>query len=61
MRFVEMESELKRLLSILKVRDSYYDPALLELIISDHGIDLQKAFSQATGVMSGTPSQVPGS
>ncbi|QVM99208.1 serine/threonine protein kinase [Pseudomonas sp. B21-012] len=61
MRFVEMDSELKRLLSILKVRDSYYDPALLELIISDHGIDLQKAFTQATGVMSGTPSQVPGS
>ncbi|RWU23020.1 serine/threonine protein kinase [Pseudomonas alkylphenolica] len=60
MRFVELESELKRLLSILKVRDSYYDPALLELIISAHGIDLQKAFTQATAVLSGTPSPVPG-
>lgn len=60
MRFVELESELKRLLSILKVRDSYYDPALLEMIISDHGIDLQKAFTQATAVLSGTPAPVPG-
>lgn len=60
MRFVELDSELKRLLSILKVRDSRYDPALLELIISDHGIDLQKAFTQATAVLSGTPAPVAG-
>lgn len=60
MRFVELDSELKRLLSILKVRDSRYDPALLELIISDHGIDLQKAFAQATAVLSGTPAPVAG-
>lgn len=56
MRFVELDSELKRLLSILKVRDSDYDPALLELVISSTGIDLNKAFRQATAVMSGTPS-----
>ncbi len=61
MRFVELDSELKRLLSILKVRDSYYDPALLELIISDQGIDLKKAFTQATAVMSGTATPVQGS
>lgn len=60
MRFVELDSELKRLLSILKVRDSDYDPALLELIISDHGIDLKKAFTQATAVLSGTPAPVAG-
>lgn len=59
MRFVELDSELKRLLSILKIRDSYYDPALLELIISDQGIDLKKAFTQATAVLSGTPTSVP--
>lgn len=58
MRFVEMDSALKRLLSILKVRDSDYDPALLELVISSNGIDLNKAFGQSTAVMSGTPTPV---
>jgi len=60
MRFVELESELKRMLSILKVRDSHYDPALLELIISGQGIDLKKTFTQATAVLSGTAAPVPG-
>ncbi|MNP46589.1 Circadian clock protein kinase hypothetical protein [compost metagenome] len=54
MRFVELNSELKRLLSILKVRDSLYDPSLVEVVISDHGIDLKKAFEHATAVMSGS-------
>ncbi|MDD0977478.1 ATPase domain-containing protein [Pseudomonas fontis] len=58
MRFVELESELKRLLSILKVRDSQYDPALLEMVISSAGIDLQKAFNEATAVLSGTAATV---
>ncbi|MEE1869132.1 ATPase domain-containing protein [Pseudomonas auratipiscis] len=55
MRFVEFDSQLKRLLSILKVRDSGYDPALLELTFSNHGIDLKKTFTQAMAVLSGTP------
>ncbi|MCU9951108.1 ATPase domain-containing protein [Pseudomonas sp. PDM13] len=53
MRYVEMNSELKRLLSILKMRDSRYDPSLLEVVIHDHGIALDKAFKNATAVMSG--------
>ncbi|WP_437883006.1 ATPase domain-containing protein [Pseudomonas sp. LRF_L74] len=54
MRFVEIESELKRMLSILKMRDSFYDPALLEVVIHDNGIDLHKAFKQAAGVLTGS-------
>ncbi len=60
MRFVELDAQLRRLLSILKVRDSDYDPALLEVIISEHGIDLKKAFTQASAVLSGTPAPVAG-
>lgn len=56
LRFVEYESELKRLLSILKIRDSVYDPALLELVVNDHGVDLRKAFKNAEAVMSGSAS-----
>jgi circadian clock protein KaiC len=57
-RFVEHESELKRLLSILKVRDSFYDPSLLELVINGHGIDLRKAFKNAEAVLSGSASTI---
>jgi circadian clock protein KaiC len=54
MRFVELESELKRMLTILKVRDSIYDSSLLEMVIKDKGIDLRKAFKNAESVLSGT-------
>lgn len=54
MRFVEKDAELKRLLSILKMRDSHYDASLLEVVISDHGIELSKAFKHAAGALSGT-------
>lgn len=54
MRFVELESQLRRMLSILKVRDSHHDPALHELRIGPHGITLSKAFEGARGVLSGT-------
>ncbi len=56
LRFVEHESELKRLLSILKIRDSFYDPSLLELVINGHGLDLRKAFKNAEAVLSGSAS-----
>ncbi|MFJ4344363.1 ATPase domain-containing protein [Pseudomonas sp. NPDC089401] len=55
MRFVELDSQLRRMLSILKVRDSHHDPALHELQIGPHGISLCKAFEGACGVLSGTP------
>nr|WP_218626614.1 ATPase domain-containing protein [Pseudomonas sp. dw_358] len=58
LRFVEHESELKRLLSILKIRDSNYDPALVELIVNDHGVDLRKAFKNAEAVLSGSASTI---
>lgn len=54
MRFVELNSQLKRVLSILKVRDSRYDPALLEVCFGQKGMELHKAFNEAAAVLSGT-------
>jgi circadian clock protein KaiC len=54
MRFVEHDSELKRMLTILKVRDSVYDASLLEMVIRHQGIDLRKAFKNVESVLSGT-------
>ena len=55
MRFVELDSQLRRMMSILKVRDSHHDPALHELLIQPQGITLRRAFEGACGVLSGTP------
>ncbi len=48
-RFDQHTAELKRLLSILKIRDSAYDPSLLEVVISHQGIDVKKVSQHAIG------------
>ena len=53
MRYVELRSQLYRLLSILKLRDSGFDPALREFRISGSGIDLADTFQSAEAIMSG--------
>jgi circadian clock protein KaiC len=56
MRFIDHETELKRLLSILKIRDSEYDPSLVEVIIKDQGLGLRKGFKRAEHALSGSAS-----
>jgi circadian clock protein KaiC len=43
MRFSENHSELSRTLSILKVRDSSYDPSRFEVVICNQDVFLKKA------------------
>ncbi|MGH7746574.1 MAG: serine/threonine protein kinase, partial [Candidatus Dormibacteria bacterium] len=47
--------ELRRMLSILKVRDSFYDPSLLEVVIHENGVDLKKASRNALAVPGSAP------
>lgn len=54
MRFVELRAELRRVVSVLKVRDSSYDPGLREFIVSSEGVDLVHAFEQVASVLTGT-------
>ncbi|MBK5003929.1 ATPase domain-containing protein [Pseudomonas sp. S32] len=54
MRFVELDSTLRRMLSILKVRDGQHHTSPHELIIGTRGISLHKAFEGASGMLSGT-------
>ena len=42
-RFVEANTELRRMLSVIKVRDSHFDPSLRELVIDERGLHLAKA------------------
>lgn len=55
MRFVEHNACLKRMLSVLKVRDSDFNPELHEFVISHNGITLNQSFAGISGVLSGTP------
>jgi circadian clock protein KaiC len=54
MRFAELDAQLHRALSIIKVRDSDHDPALQALNLGPKGISLARAFDGASGVLSGS-------
>ncbi len=45
MRYIEQQSRLHRLISVLKVRNSDFDPRLYPFITTDHGLQIQEAFS----------------
>lgn len=55
LRFVELNGRLRRLLSILKMRDSDNDPFLREFVISNKGIQVQEAYAALQGMMTGLP------
>ncbi|MBF5044468.1 circadian clock protein KaiC [Aggregicoccus sp. 17bor-14] len=53
LRNVELQSELHRLVSIMKVRESAYDSAIREFRISQKGIEVDGPFPAAEGILSG--------
>jgi circadian clock protein KaiC len=59
LRFVEYRSDLLRLVSIGKVRDSDHDPRLREFAISNHGLQVRGVFAGLEGVTSGIAHEVP--
>ena len=60
LRFVEVGSQLYRLLSILKVRDSQFDPSLHEYVTSAQGLIIQASTQSAQRIMAGFASQAGG-
>ena len=59
LRYVELRSQLYRLLSILKVRESEYDPALREFRITPHGIEVAATFESAEAILTGLARPLP--
>jgi circadian clock protein KaiC len=53
LRYVELRSHLYRMLSILKMRESDYEPALREFSISSRGIDVAETFESAEAILTG--------
>ena len=52
LRFVELRSKLYRLISILKVRNSDFDPSLHEFRITNEGIGIEATAESAEAIMS---------
>ncbi len=53
LRFVELESHLHRLISIVKVRGSDFDASIREFVIRDEGIHVDDTIENAHAVLSG--------
>lgn len=53
-RYVELRSQLYRIFSILKMRESDYDTSLRQFRISNRGIVLAKSFRSAESILRGT-------
>jgi circadian clock protein KaiC len=54
LRYVEYHAEVRRVLSVLKVRTSAFDRKLREFEIDDRGIRLADTFESARKLLSGT-------
>jgi circadian clock protein KaiC len=50
---VELRSQLYRLISIMKMRESQYDSGIREFSISDEGIQVADTFESAENILTG--------
>jgi len=55
LRYVEIRSQLRRLISVVKVRDSDFDSSLREFRITVTGIEIADTFASAEAILSGFP------
>ncbi len=53
LRYVELRSQLYRLISIMKMRESRYDTSIREFKITDDGLDVAASFDSAEAILTG--------
>ena len=59
LRYVEMLGEMRRGITVLKMRGSRHDKDIREFTIDGQGMHIGKPFRNVTGILSGYPQQVP--
>ena len=59
LRYVEMFGEMRRGITVLKMRGSMHDKDIREFTIDNKGMHIGKAFRNVTGILSGFPQQIP--
>jgi circadian clock protein KaiC len=55
LRYVEIESEMKKAISVLKMRGSDHDKSIREFSITKEGLRIGSSFIDYSGVMGGSP------
>jgi circadian clock protein KaiC len=58
LRYVEVFGEMRRGLTVLKMRGSGHDKDIREFTIDSHGIHIGSTFENVTGIIAGTPTAV---
>jgi circadian clock protein KaiC len=58
LRYVEMFGEMKRGLTVLKMRGSMHDRGIREFTVDRHGMHLGRPFRNVTGILAGSPVHV---
>jgi len=58
LRYVEMFGEMKRGVTVLKMRGSIHDKGIREFAIDQGGMHLGRRFRNVTGILSGAPMHV---
>lgn len=59
LRYVELYGEMRRGLTVLKMRGSPHDKEIREFAIDSLGLHIGKAFRNVTGILAGNPRQAP--
>ena len=59
LRYVEPRSRLHRLVSVLRVRESGFDPNTREFSITDHGVEVRHSAESAAAVLGAAGGQPP--
>lgn len=59
LRYVEMFGEMRRGITVLKMRGSPHDKDIREFTIDEKGMHIGKPFRNITGILSGFPQQLP--
>jgi circadian clock protein KaiC len=58
LRYVEMFGEMRRGLTVLKMRGSMHDKNIREFTIDHRGMHIGKAFNNVTGILAGNPTYI---
>ena len=59
LRYAEVESEVRRALAIIKLRDGEHNRDIVEVEIGTNGLTVKGKFTGLTGILGGTPTLTP--
>lgn len=59
LRYVEIKSEMRKAISVLKMKGSDHDKEIREIVITKNGAEIKLPFSEYSGLLSGNPTKTP--